>query len=361
MVYTADCLGITQYFENGTLSSTCYRAWPHHRRWSVCHRDLRPVNLAFSDAQSSNTLRSMSTGTKTKQPTTGWSAAAQPPQKRQKTGPGEVAILSSNVCGLDQAKWDNIKKMADAHDIDVIAIQEGASKKQVDGLVGPEWQSIVTQEAPFASRIGNETVPPSVGVRRFNVLLKRTSATDISLVECPYTLETSEKFKDKFIGTPVQDPGKRVRKPRINLSELNKLGVRRPQKVELTMPGRDAVSIYNYHAPQGSGSAQGYSGMDAPMGHEILPLVIDEDITPYQMVIGDQNAHSRSMRKHYPTFGILSATTSPTELVHAAIPRGLNPQPIDLGQDAIDFNSKGQPGCSDHPPMAFTVTLPDSV
>jgi len=250
--------------------------------------------------------------------------------------------------------------MADAHDIDIIAIQEGASKKQVDSLVGPEWQSIVTQEAPFARRIGDQTVPPSVGVRRFNVLLKRKSATGIGLAECPYTLETSQKIKDEFIGTPVQEPGKRTRKPRVDLSKLNKLGVRRPQKVELTMPGRDAVSIYNYHAPQGSGSALGYSGMDAPIGHEILPLAMEDDTTPYQMLIGDQNAHSRSMRKDYPAFDILSATTSPTELVHAAIPRGLNPQPIDLGQDAIDFNSKGQPGCSDHPPMAFTVTLPDS-
>ncbi|MBV8279427.1 MAG: hypothetical protein JO170_29765 [Verrucomicrobia bacterium] len=251
--------------------------------------------------------------------------------------------------------------MADAHEIDIIAIQEGASKKQVDSLVGSDWESIVTQEAPFASRLGNETVPPSVGVRRFNVLLKRKSATDINLVQRPYTLETSQKFKDKFIGTPVQEPGKRVRKPRVDLSELNKLGVRRPQNVELTLPGHDAVSFYNYHAPQGSGSAQGYSGMDASKGHEILGMVIDEDPTPYQMVIGDQNAHPSSMRKHYPSFDILSATTFPTELVHAAIPRGLNPQPIDLGQDGIEFNNKGQPGCSDHPPMAFTVTLPSSV
>jgi len=306
-------------------------------------------------------LRNMSNGTKRKRPATGKPTASQPPKKKQRTNPGEVAILSSNVCGLDQAKWNNIKKMADAHDIDIIAIQEGAPKKRVDDLVGSDWESIVTQEAPFAVRIGNETVPPSVGVKRFNVLLKRTSATDIDLVQRPYTLETSQKFKDKFIGKAVQDPGKRVRKPPVNLSELNKLGVRRPQKVELTMPGHNPLSFYNYHAPQGSGSAQGYSGMDAPKGHEILTMVIDEDNTPYKMVIGDQNAHPGSMRKHYPTFDILSATTSPTELVHAAIPRGLNPQPIDLGQDGIDFNNKGQAGCSDHPPMAFTVTLPSSI
>ena len=307
-------------------------------------------------------LRSMSNGTKRKQPTTGKSTAAQPPKKKRRTNAGEVAILTSNVCGLNEAKWNNIKKMADAHDLDIIAIQEGAPKKQVDSLVGPDWESIVTQEAPFATRIGNETVPSSVGIKRFNVLLKRADATDIDLVERAYTLETSQKFKDEFIGTPVEEPGKRVRKPKVDLSKLNKLGVRRPQNIELTMPGHMAVSFYNYHAPQGSGSAQGYSGMDAPIGHEILSMVIDEDNTPYKMVIGDQNAYPDSMENRYPKpFKILSATTSPTELVHAAIPRGLNPQPIDLGQDGIDFNNKGQPGCSDHPPQAFKVTLPSSI
>jgi hypothetical protein len=208
-------------------------------------------------------------------------------------------------------------------------------------------------------------VPASVGIKRFNVLLKRKTATDIELKEHAYTLETSQTIKDKFLGTTVQDPGKRVKKPKVDLRETNKPGVRRRQKVKLTMPGHHAVSFhavsfYNYHAPQGGGSKLGCSGMDAQTGHEILDMVMAEDNTPYKMVIGDQNAHPGSMRNQYQTFDILSATVSPTELVHAAIPRGLNPQPMDLGQDGIDFNNKGQPGCSDHPPMAFKVTLPTS-
>ena len=250
--------------------------------------------------------------------------------------------------------------MADAHDIDIIALQEGAAKKQVDTLVGSDWESIVTQEAPFATKIGNHSVKPSVGIKRFNVLLKRKIETDITLQERAYTIETSQKIEDKIIGTPIQAPGKRVIKPKVNLDGLNKLGVRRPQWVELTMPGHIPVSLYNYHAPQGGGSEQGYSGRDAEKGHEMLDIVMAEDNTPYKMVIGDQNAHPGSMMKHYPKFDILNATTSPTELVHAAIPRGLNPQQIDLGQDGIDFNNKGKPGCSDHPPMAFKVTLPHS-
>jgi hypothetical protein len=140
-----------------------------------------------------------------------------------------------------------------------------------------------------------------------------------------------------------------------------------PKKKQRTNPGEVAILSCGLNQAKwdnikkSGGTAQGYSGMDASKGHEILDMVIAEDNTPYQMVIGDQNAHPGSMRKHYPApFQILSATTSPTELVHSAIPRGLNPQPIDLGQDGIDFNNKGQPGCSDHPPMAFKVTLPSS-
>ena len=295
---------------------------------------------------------------KTKAPTAG--LAVQPPLKKPRTNPGEVAILSSNVFGLDQATWDNIEKMADAHDIDIIAIQEGAPEAKVKALVGSDWTFIVTQEAPFAKRIGNKKVPPSAEKKNFNVLLKRKSATDITLQERDYTIETSQKFKDIFIGTPAQATSGRVRKPKVDLDEFNKLGVRRPQKFELTMPGHHAVAVYNYHAPQGGGSELGYSGRDAKTGHEILDIEMAEENAPYKMVIGDQNAHPGSMRKHYQNFDILSATSSPTELIHAAIPRGFNAQPIDLGQDGIDFNHKGKTGCSDHPPMAFKVTLPNS-
>jgi hypothetical protein len=32
--------GINQYLENRAFSSTCDRAWSHHRRWSVCDRHV---------------------------------------------------------------------------------------------------------------------------------------------------------------------------------------------------------------------------------------------------------------------------------------------------------------------------------
>jgi hypothetical protein len=286
---------------------------------------------------------------------------AQPPKKKARTNPGEVAFLSSNVCGFDTQKWGNLKQMADDHDIDIIAIQEGASKKAVDSIVGSDWESIVTQEAPYAKKIGDVSVPNSVGKCSFNVMLKRATATDITLKARAYYPDQSPAVKQYcFPDAKAPEPGKRVRKAKVDLDLTNKLGVRGPQWVELTIPGHHAVSVYNHHAPQGNGSEQGYSGMDASKGHEILKLLIQDDSTPQKMVIGDQNAHPDSMRLDYPNLEILSATTSSTELCHAAIPRGLNPTPVDLGTAGSAFNNKGKPGCSDHPPMAFFVTIPKS-
>jgi hypothetical protein len=287
--------------------------------------------------------------------------SGQPPTKKRNTNPGSISFLSANVCGFDAPKWANLKQMAEDNDIDVIVIQEGAPKKTVDSIVGTDWESFVTKEAPYAKQIAGTNVPSSVGRCSFNVTLKKKDAKHFTLKPRTYAPETSKSVKEKLLPKiQKQDPTKRVRKSPINLDETNKLGVRCPQKIELTMPGHQAVSLYNYHAPQGSGSKLGYSGIDASTGHEIMNMIIEDDNTPYKMVIGDQNAHPSSMRQEYPHFDIISATTSPTELVHSAMTRGLNPTPIDLGQNGIDFNHKGQSGCSDHPPMAFIVKLPNS-
>jgi hypothetical protein len=291
----------------------------------------------------------------------GAAPSGEPPTKKRKTDPGSISFLSANVCGFDALKWANLKRMADDNEIDVIMIQEGAPKKLVDSIVGEDWVSFVTKEAPYARQIAGTSVPSSVGRGSFNVTLKKKDADHFSLTPRTYAPEKSRSVMAKLLPKPEkQDPNKRVRKPKINLNETNKLGVRCPQKVELTVPGHQAVSLYNYHAPQGSGSKLGYSGMDASTGHEVLNMIIDDDNTPYKMVIGDQNAHPSSMRLEYPHFDIISATASPTELVHSAMTKGLNPTPIDLGQNGIDFNHKGMAGCSDHPPMAFTVKLPNS-
>jgi hypothetical protein len=288
-------------------------------------------------------------------------STGEPPTKKRKVTPGEITFLSANVCGFDAAKWANIQKMADDNEIDVIMIQEGAPKKTVDNIVGDDWESFVTKEAPYATKIGSTSVPGSVGRCSFNVTLKKKKAKHFTLTPRAYSPETSKTVKARLLPEAAkQDSTKRARKPTIDLNQTNKLGVRCPQKVELTVPGYQAVSLYNYHAPQGSGSAVGYSGMDAPTGHEVLNMIMEDDPTPYKMVIGDQNAHPNSMRAVYPHFDVLSATAAPTELVHSAMTKGLNPTPIDLGQIGLDFNHKGQSGCSDHPPMAFFVKLPNS-
>jgi hypothetical protein len=285
----------------------------------------------------------------------------EPPTKKRNTNPGSISFLSANVCGFDAPKWANLRKMAVDNDIDVIMLQEGAPKTTVDKIVGTDWESFVTKEAPYAKKIGDPSVPSSVGRCSFNVTLKKKGATHFTLKPLQYSPETSKSVKEHLLPrAEKQDPNKRIKKPTIDLDKTNKLGVRCPQKVELTMPGYQAVSLYNYHAPQGSGSKLGYSGIDASTGHEILNMIIEDDPTPYKMVIGDQNAHPNSMRVEYPHFDIISATSSPTELVHSAMTKGLNPTAISLGQNGIDFNHKGQPGCSDHPLMAFTVKLPNS-
>jgi hypothetical protein len=53
-------------------------------------------------------------------------------------------------------------------------------------------------------------------------MLKRTTATDIKLEPRVYTPETSKSVKEKLVGTVDQVPGKRVRRPKIDLKETNK-------------------------------------------------------------------------------------------------------------------------------------------
>ena len=83
----------------------------------------------------------------------------EPPTKKRNTNPGSISFLSANVCGFDAPKWANLKKMADDNDIDVIMLQEGAPKTTVDKIVGTDWESFVTKEAPYAKKIGDTSVP----------------------------------------------------------------------------------------------------------------------------------------------------------------------------------------------------------
>jgi hypothetical protein len=287
-------------------------------------------------------------------------AAGEPPAKKAKRVPGEVRLLSANTCGFDEHKWRNLEKMAVDHDIDLIAIQEGTPKPKVDQIISPEWESTVTSEAPTDLKIGGLTAKPQVGMTRSNVVLVRRDSK-VGIMKRSYRPSQSLSVQKFILGNPSTTTTRsgRTVKPRVNEDLVNYLGLRPPQPLELTLEGHQPVSIYNYHAPQGSGSGgPDFSGMDAQKGHEILSRVIKDDSTPYQMVVGDQNAAGNQMRRYYPQHTIITAGGG-DPWSHAAVPPGLNPMQIDLGDDGNAFNNKGQPGCSDHQPYAFSFVLPE--
>ena len=287
-------------------------------------------------------------------------AGEPPPAKKRRRDPGEVRLFSANTCGFDAQKWKNIEKMANDHDIDVITLQEGTSKAEVDGIIGEDWESIVTSEKPTDLAIDGHRAVPSVGMARFNVALRRKSASMI-VSERPYKPSESKGVKayvTQGFQAPARAPGKRVVKQPERQTRIHNLGLRPPQALELTLPGHQPVSIYNYHAPQGGGSSQGFSGIDAKQGHEVLSRVVQDDATPHKIVVGDQNAHADNMRRFYPDQEVISAGGKDL-LSHAAVSRGLKPKKIDLGTAGDAFNHKGQPGCSDHQPYAFSILLPE--
>jgi hypothetical protein len=98
--------------------------------------------------------------------------------------------------------------------------------------------------------------------------------------------------------------------------------------------------------------------MDASSGHEIVSRVIKDDHTPYKMLVGDQNAQRSSMQNTYGNSArdLLSVGTA-DPLTHVVVDKGLNATKLDLGKDGSDFNNKGVIGCSDHSPIAITITL----
>jgi hypothetical protein len=294
---------------------------------------------------------------------------------------GEVRILSVNTCGFDSPKWKKLKAMADSHNIDVIVIQEGAEAKKVQEIIkNDDWEPIVSQERPAARgikrKIGDrereEKVAASVGRNLFYITLKRRKTANLQLQEREYKPADCETVKKFVFGdspeqsAPTEGPsGQPIkRSTRIRIppvlpgSNIVCLGERGPQFMKGTVPGHRSFNIFNFHAPQGSGSGgvQGQSGMDADKGHEILTRFVKERKAP-SIVVGDQNVNGQAMRGFYPGMVVLSAGAS-EHLTHAAISRGLSPEQIDLGKEGKDFKNKGTPGCSDHGPLAFKFFPP---
>jgi hypothetical protein len=245
--------------------------------------------------------------------------------------------------------------MADAMDIDVVLVQEGA--RDAARLAPAGWETYETDERPnpLEMNVDGRRAVPAVGFNRtYNTFVREGSG-----VRCrpkPFRPTQSPTLMRK-IRPSIQtaDAGRRPRKQPINDERLNLLGLRPPQVMEITKQGgsAEAVVLYNYHAPQGSGSALGYSGMDAPRGHEVMGAVMFDE--PKRKVLGgDQNAHRSTMRALYPGMDIISAGQR-DKLSHAAVSSELSPRQIDLGGEGDSFNNKGKPGCSDHSAYAFSI------
>jgi hypothetical protein len=289
--------------------------------------------------------------------------------------PGEVRILSANTCGFDKAKWENLKKMADSNDVDLIFMQECGSTREVEDTVGKDWEVNVTQEKPAAAKIEHRDgkvypVVPNCGVARFYATLKRRKTEKLQVSVQPYEPENSQAVKD-FIFPKESDSGagpstegvrksKRVKyMPAENLTNLGCLGERGPQCIKISQTGYLPVTVFNYHAPQGGGSGgRNQSGMDASKGHDILSCVVRDARTDC-LVIGDQNVDKSLMQIYYPGKSLLSAP-SPERLIHAAGSRALSLEAINLGDDGKLFNNKGQPGCSDHTPLGLRIFLTEA-
>jgi|PlaIllAssembly_1097288.scaffolds.fasta_scaffold45480_1 hypothetical protein len=283
--------------------------------------------------------------------------------KRQKKGSDddEIGFLVANTCGLNAGKFGKLETMADDHDLNVILVQEGVPSSSLDFVPTKKWHKIVTSETPDPTQMtfdGMKAVP-AVGMSRFyNAFVRKGSG--IAVDELTFEPLKSKRLMEHIRGGPeistTTSRGRVVVKPK-DPAKVNLLGLRKPQVLKFCKPGRQPLVAYNYHAPQGSGSAKGYSGMDAPRGHEVMGRVIEDRGDPNTILAGDQNAHLQSMRTHYPGKTIISAD-GPDRLSHSAISKGLNAEPIDLEGAGVAFNNKGASDCSDHSAYAFAVYLP---
>lgn len=274
---------------------------------------------------------------------------------------GEVRILSANTCGFNADKWEKLKAMAITEDIDMVTIQEGCGLAKAKGIVGDDWEVIATTENHPAGHLryeGASVAPLSSRGATYLTIVKKSD--DIKVTKEVFRASDSAAVQEYMDSSKTQSTSRsRNTVSKVKPERLRELGARPPQKVKLKFKGRQAVSVYNNHAPEGGGSANGYSGMDAICGHEILKRVIENDNAPHHVLVGDHNANTFSMREHYPAnkFDLLSVPSD--QWSHAAVSKGLTSTEIDLGSAGQDFKNKGAQGCSDHAAFAFSVFIPE--
>ena len=135
------------------------------------------------------------------------------------------------------------------------------------------WTPIVTSEKPtdLSIRETDKTAPhtavPAVGFNRSYIALTNTHS-ELRVQANPFLPTQSSSVRSYFFGeekTNAQPTGEtlqrksvRAKRTKVSDDKVNQLGLRAPQVLEVTVPGRKSLTIYNYHAPQGSGSAKGF-------------------------------------------------------------------------------------------------------
>lgn len=252
--------------------------------------------------------------------------------------------------------------MANANDIDMVTIQEGCPKAKAMKIVGDDWEVIATSEnhpqAHLQYQKEKRVAPLSSRGANYLTIVKKSD--DVKVAVGVFRAKDSPAVQEYMESSrSVSVSRSRSTASPVAPDRIRELGARPPQKLKLTVKKRQSVTIFNNHAPEGGGSANGYSGRDAICGHEILKRVIEHDNAPHQVLVGDHNANALSMREHYPAnkFDMHSVTSD--QWSHAAVSKGLKSTVIDLGTAGQDFKNKGAIGCSDHAAFAFSVFIPE--
>ncbi len=283
---------------------------------------------------------------------------------------GKIRILSANTRGFSEKKADKIKSMMENNQIDLVVLQECNGKVAFEQFKG--FSIMSSPEAPYCDDVvfpkdpsknyqdeHRFKVPKDLagGAKDYVVIARAGSSMKVEPID--FQPEKSQKVKDYLTDNkPGSGTASRGSTPPVDDSKLKALGLRPPQLMSISVPGFQSITLLNYHAPQSGGTTNGYSGMGAKLGHEIVQRVVGE-LSGDKILIGDQNAHHSSLRLGYPSADIVSATGD--DLVHAVASKGLKATEIKLGSEGKAFQNKASEECSDHAPLAVEISLTASL
>lgn len=292
-------------------------------------------------------------------------AESKSPKKKARN---DISVLSANTCGFDSSKWAKLEKIADDKQIDMVVMQEGPRPGVADDIIDSSiWDLYSASEYPDKDQLTIEGKKASYTFsqgKNYLTAVRKSSKKErgLSITAGHYKPTRSPRVCKLILGDnapPKRDASKRVPKRPVSDDKVRLLGLRAPQALQLTVPGCQSVALFNYHAPQGSGSSVGYSGMDAKSGHDLMSEYMKDDGSAEHMLVGDQNAEVAALKSHYHGYDVISAGRK-DKLSHAVCSSGLHAEKIDLDGAGDEFNSKGSKGCSDHSAYAFKFCIPET-